>query len=83
MLRGSNTKMCIKVSIRSLPQNHLTCLSVHVLLDETNSLIENDAPDEELNWALQGKICCSYMRKVSLLLMDQGVELFLQKVGKV
>jgi len=36
-----------------------------------------------LNWALQGKICCLYMRKVSLPKIDHGLELFLRKVGKV
>ena len=35
------------------------------------------------NWALLEKICCSHMRKVRVLRMDQGLELFPWKVGKV
>ena len=38
---------------------------------------------KNMNWALHRKICCSCMRKVSALRMDQGLELICWKVGKV
>ena len=94
MLRGKQHKNVYKVSILSLPQNHLTCLnvhdvmlshqrlgyanffnklvskqilcvekSVHVLIDEPNSLIENDAQDKEFEQDLARK---------DLVLMHEG-----------
>ena len=57
--------------------------SVHVLFDETNSLIEIDVPDDNFKLGLLRKICCSHMGKVSIPRKDQGLELFLWKVGKV
>ena len=57
--------------------------SVHVLFDETNSLVEIDAQDDDFELALLRKICCSHMKKVSIPRMDQGLELFPWKMGKV
>ena len=37
---------------------------------------------KNMNWALQGKICCSCMRKVSLVRMDQGLEVVSSEGGK-
>jgi len=49
----------------------------------TNSLIENDAQEDDYELGLARKICCLHMRKVSVLRMDQGLQQFPWKVGKV
>jgi len=57
--------------------------SVHVLFDETNSLVEIDAQDNDFELGLAKKICCPHLRKVSIPRMDQSLELLLWKVNKV
>jgi len=57
--------------------------SVHVLFDGTNPLNKKDAHVEDFKLGLVRKVCCLCMRKVSVLKRDKGLQLFLQKMGKV
>ena len=56
---------------------------MYVLFDETNSLIENDAQDEEFELGLARKDLLLINEKGKSLRMDQGLELFFRKVGNV
>ena len=56
---------------------------MHVLFDESKSLVENDAQDEDFELGLIKKICCPLMMKVRISKRDQGLDLFLRKESKV
>jgi len=57
--------------------------SVHVLFDETNSLVEIDAYDDDFKLGLVKKNLLLTQEEGSILRMDQGLELFPWKLGKV
>jgi len=57
--------------------------SVHVLFDESNSLVENDAQDEDFELGLAKKDLLSTHEKVRIPKKDQGLNLFLRKESKV
>ena len=57
--------------------------SVHVLFDETNSLVEIDAQDDDFELGLARKNLLLTHEKGKYPRMDQGLELFPWKVGKV
>jgi len=55
--------------------------SVHVLFDETNSLVEIDAQDDDFELGLAKKNLL-LTHKISIPRKDKGLELFLWKLGK-
>ena len=56
---------------------------MHVLFDESKSLVENDAQDEDFELGLSRKICYPRVKKVKIPKRDQGLDLFLRKESKV
>jgi len=57
--------------------------SVHVLFYESNSLVENDAQDENFELGLARKIFCPLMKKVRIPRRDQAIDLFPRQRSKI
>ena len=57
--------------------------SVHVLFDESNSLVENYAQDEDFELGLAKKDFCPIMKEVRISRRDQALDLFPRQKGKI